>query len=117
MHDPTAQKTRAPTPIVRTVQRSIIGLFTPDIPLTALSCFRSWYTGLCGSNEALNVGGAAAYLRGDHDPGDSAHEHGDANKRSDRPDRTGGPLRENQYAQQQVGSGIKEKPSPTIHGP
>jgi hypothetical protein len=114
---PQRKKQERRRPSFRTIQRWIMALFTPDIPLTALSCFRSWYTGLCGSNEALDVDGAAPYLRGDHDPGDSAHEHGNSNKRSDRPDRTGGPLCENQYAQQQVGSGIQEKPSPTIHGP
>jgi hypothetical protein len=83
------------------VERWIIALFTPslftpELPLMALACFRPWCRGLCGLNEALNFGGAAPYLRGNHDPGDSAHEHGNANQRSDRPERTRGPLGENQ---------------------
>src|SRR5208337_323086 len=60
----------------------------------------------CSLNDMVNTNGAAPYLQGNHDPGDTAHEHNYSNQRTDRPDRTGGPLCENQYAQQQAGHGV-----------
>jgi hypothetical protein len=91
------------------------GWYLVSSPFLTLLCSRSSSMGLCGSNEALNVGGAALYLRSNHDSGDSAHGHRYANERTNRPDRTGRPPCENQYAQQYVGGGIQEKPSPAIH--
>src|SRR6266481_1774514 len=74
------------------------------------------YLALSGSvNGPFHVGGTAPDLGCDHDPGDAAREYGNANQRSDGPNRRRGPLREHQYAQKQAGYGVKQEPSPSFN--